>query len=175
MSIFKKNSREKSEKFRSKPANVPEIDDISYIQEMKHSKLDAWNQYDVLLAARGYGWEAILDWADYMANSDISRISKVAVSEMPGMPEKDCLNEYLQSGSFSNSEVFKNEKGLFAIGGISKELRAPVQIIWINQTRVLRFFTVTNDEVLMTRYIETMIRRTFNTPNSMKLAKPVEK
>ena len=151
-----------------------EIDDISYIKEIKRSKAGAWVQYDVLLAARGYGWETILDWADYVAGEDVSKISKVAVALMPGMPETDYLNEYSQSGSFSKTEQLKIEKGLFTIGGLSKELGAPLQIVWLNQTNVLRFFTTTDDETLMTRYIETMIRRTFNTPDSMKLAKPVE-
>ena len=158
-----------------KKKNKPEyeIDDLSYIQEMAHSKLGNWEQYDVLLAARGYGWDTILDWADYMAQEDVDNISKAAFSVMPGMGEKDFLSEYKQSGSFSQTGVLKNEYGLLTIGGMSKRLRAPVQIIWLNQTRSLRFFTIVKDEVLMTRYIETMIRKTFNTPDEMKLAKPI--
>jgi len=141
---------------------------------MAHSKLGNWEQYDVLHAARGYGWDMILDWADYMVQEDVENISKASLSVMPGMEEKDFLSEYKQSGSFSQTDVLKNEYGLLTIGGMSKRLRAPVQIIWLNQTRSLRFFTIVKDEVLMMRYFETMIRKTFNTPDEMKLAKPVE-
>ena len=159
-----------------KRKNKPEyeIDNLSYIQEMAHSKLSNWEQYDVLLAARGYGWDMILDWADYMVQEDVENISKASLSVMPGMEEKDFLSEYKQRGSFSQTDVLKNEYGLLTIGGMSKRLRAPVQIIWLNQTRSLRFFTIVKDEVLMMSYFETMIRKTFNTPDEMKLAKPFE-
>ena len=64
---------------------------------------------------------------------------------------------------------------MLAVGGISRVLKAPVKIVWFNQTRILRFFTPVGDEQLMTRYIETVIRRTFGTKDAMKLAKPVPK
>jgi hypothetical protein len=47
--------------------------------------------------------------------------------------------------------------------------------VWYNQTRVLRLFTHINDETLVTKYVETIIRRTFGTKDAMKLAKPVPK
>lgn len=47
---------------------------------MAHSKLGNWEQYDVLLAARGYGWDMILDWADYMVQEDVENISKASLS-----------------------------------------------------------------------------------------------
>ena len=62
---------------------------------------------------------------------------------------------------------------MLAIGGISRTLKMPVKIVWFNQTRVLRFFTPVDDEMLLTKYIETVIRRTFGTKDAMKLAKPV--
>jgi len=46
-------------------------------------------------------------------------------------------------------------------------------VVWFNQTRVLRFFTTIDDDTLMTKYIETVIRRTFGTEDAMKLAQPV--
>ena len=109
-----------------------------------------------------------------MMQEDVENISKASLSVIPGMEEKDFLSEYKQSGSFSQTDVLKNEYGLLTIDGMSKRLRAPVQIIWLNQARSLRFFTIVKDEVLMMRYFETTIRKTFNTPDEMKLAKPVE-
>jgi hypothetical protein len=40
---------------------------------------------------------------------------------------------------------------------------------------VLRVFSQIKDETLITKYVETIIRRTFGTKDAMKLAKPVEK
>ena len=38
------------------------LDDVSYIREMKHLR-GLWQRYDFLLAARGYGWDTMVDWA----------------------------------------------------------------------------------------------------------------
>ena len=63
--------------------------------------------------------------------------------------------------------------GVLSVAGISKTLGAPMKIVWINQTQVLRFFTLVEDELLIKKYAETTIRRTFGTDNAMKLGKPI--
>ena len=66
------------------------------------------------------------------------------------------------------------ERGMLAVGGMSRMLhRCPVKIVWFNQTRIIRIFTFPNDDELLLRYAETLIRRTFGTPDAMKPAKPV--
>ena len=152
-----------------------EIDDMSYIAEIKHSMCGAWHQYDVSLAARGYGWGAMLDWADYMVSADLDHISKASKSMIVGAPEENILDEYIKIGSFKEMPLLQEEAGILSVGGMSKTVGGPVQIVWINQTRFLRFFTITDNEDLMRRYVETVIRRTINTPDAMKLARPVEK
>ncbi|WP_455679332.1 hypothetical protein [Streptococcus sp.] len=149
------------------------LDDDSYIQEIRHSSQEAWHQYDVLLAARGYGWDAMVDWANYMSEADLMNISTVTYSALPGSKEVECIESFRQNGNdFSKMIELKDEQSSLAIGGESKILKVPVKIVWFNQTRTLRFFTLfLDDEKLMERYIETMIRRTFSTPDAMKLAK----
>ena len=56
------------------------------------------------------------------------------------------------------------------IAGMSEKLCAPLKIVWFNQTRTLRFFTHVDDELLLRKYVETVIRRTFNTKDEMKPA-----
>ena len=65
------------------------------------------------------------------------------------------------------------EAGALGIGGMSKIVGGPVKIVWINQTRVIRIFTPANDEDLLTRYAESVIRRNFGTADAMKKGKPV--
>ena len=150
------------------------IDDISYIREIKQHINGVWWQYDVLLEARVYGWETMVDWAAYMESADLDNISTVTVAEMANMPETELINDYRQcSGNLKEFDKLSFERGQLAIGGISRVLVAPVKIVWFNQTKVLRFFTLIDDEELLTRYIETVIRRTFGTEDAMKLAKPV--
>lgn len=151
------------------------LDDISYIQEMKHIR-GPWQQYDVLLAARGYGWNTMVDWAAYMESADLDAISTITTAEMVNMPSTELIDQYRKEpNGIKNFAALKEEKGLLAIGGISRMLKAPVKIVWFDQTRVLRFFTPIDDEELLTKYIETAIRRTFGTKDAMKKAKPVPK
>ena len=71
--------------------------------------------------------------------------------------------------------AFELKKVIFILCGISRELKAPMKIVWINQTRVLRFFTLLDDELFVRRYAETVVRRSFGTENAMKLGKPIPK
>ena len=64
------------------------LDDISFIQDMKHIAGDGpWHQYDFLLAAQPYGWEYMVDTAAYMESADLDGISTVTTAEMANMPE----------------------------------------------------------------------------------------
>lgn len=150
------------------------LDDITYIRDIKHTRTKAWHQYDVLLEARGYGWDMMIYWADYMSQADLEHISQVTISPIVGVEEKDITKSYLKHGSkCSQTPELTTELGVLSVAGTSKALKAPMKIVWINQTRILRFFTLVDDELLMTKYAETVIRRTFGTENEMKLAKPI--
>ena len=64
--ILLDNKRKTKAKTKAKSANEAEtmLDDISYIQEIKHLHGNAgnvvWQQYDILLAAQHYDWETIV-------------------------------------------------------------------------------------------------------------------
>lgn len=148
------------------------VDDVSFIKEMQHIN-GPWQQYDFLLAAMGYGWEYMVDSADYMTKADLDNIGTVSVSFLIGSPEEERVDEYRACGSIKEMNSLKEEAGALGLGGISRIVGAPVKIVWINQTRVLRFFSPVDDEDLMLRYAETVIRRTFGTENAMKKYKPV--
>lgn len=69
----------------------------------------------------------------------------------------------------------KTENGVLSIAGISTTLKVPIKIVWFNQTKILRFFTLIDDELLIKKYAETVIRRTFRTQDAMKLGKDISK
>lgn len=112
---------------------------------MKHIAAGSWHQYDVLLAARGYGWDMMKDWADYMAEADLEFISEVTAGSL-GTQGKDITASYSSNGSKCKStpELY-TEMGVLSVAGMSKALKAPMKIVWINQTQVLRFFTLSDD------------------------------
>ena len=153
------------------------LDDMSYIAEMQHITNGTWHQYDVLLAANGYGWNYMVDSAAYLEEVELDDISKLAVALISGAEDQDLLEEYKNSGAANLKEFDKlseeNEMGVLSIGGISRTINAPVMVVWFNQTNTLRVFTTVDDDTLMTKYIETVIRRTFGTEDAMKLAQPV--
>ena len=177
MGLFNRNKKqnEKAAAPQSGTGGLPAevLNDVTYIRDMKHTR-GTWQQYDVLLAAQGYGWQMMVDWAAYMEKADLDGVSTLTVAEMANMPETELIDAYRKAGgglkAFAGLAV---EKGQLAVGGISRVLKAPTKIVWFNQTRVLRVFTLVDDEELLTRYIETMIRRTFGTKDAMKRAKPI--
>ena len=149
------------------------LDDITFIRDMKHIPAGPWHQYDVLLAARGYGWDMMKAWADYMSEADLEHISQVTVSSL-GVEATDITGSYLgNGGKCKSTPELDAERSVLSVAGMSKALKAPMKIVWFNQTQALRFFTLSADELLVRKYVETMIRRSFNTENAMKLGKPI--
>ena len=147
------------------------LDDITYIKQIKVSAFDPWQQYDVLLAARGYGWEDMKSWAEYMAKNDLKNVSSITSGTM-GQKEKELIKEY-DGTSIMNIPSLANEQGILTIAGDSQAIRNKVKIVWFNQCNYFRIFSLCKDEELMKRYIETVIRRSFHTADAMKLAKPL--
>ena len=70
-----------------------------------------------------------------------------------------------------NLKKLEAERGMLGIGGSSKVLRDLVKIVWINQTRTLRLFTTQDHGARIEPYVETVVRRTFGTPDAMKRGK----
>lgn len=150
------------------------LDDVTFIKSISHSMSGVWHQYDVLLASRGYGWDMMIDWAEYMNTSDLQGVSQVAVSDMMGGLEQELTDRYIAAGrKVASIEELQTERSSLSVAGLSATIGHPVKIVWINQTNTLRVFTTTGDEALVNKYVETVIRRTFGTPDAMKAAKPL--
>ena len=110
----------------------------------------------------------------YLESADIDKIESLTIQEMPGENDLELAHVYNQNKvGLKNFERIKEEYASLGISGRSRTLNDSVKIVWFNQTRILRIFTPINDETLITKYAETIIRRTFGTPDAMRLAKPV--
>ena len=172
--------RKRNAKTKAEDANEADamLDDVSYIQQMKHLYGNVgnafWKQYDILLATQHYGWETMVDWAAYMESADFDKIDSIAVANPTDDEGIELAHVYNQNKvGLKNIEWLKEEYGILSMAGHSRTLNDSVKIVWYNQTNTLRLFTHINDEVLVTKYVETLIRRTFGTKDAMKLAKPV--
>jgi len=120
--------------------------------------------------------ETMVDWAAYMESADIDKIESIVVSDLNDDTGIELAHVYNQNKvGLKNFDRLAEEHGILSIAGHSHTLSDSVKIVWFNQTRALRVFTHINDEVLITKYVETLVRRTFGTKDAMKLAKPVPK
>jgi hypothetical protein len=154
------------------------IDDDSYIESIQQLSgkvgFVTWQQYDILLATQKYGWETMVDLAAYLETSDIDSIDSLRVADMPDVNSVELAHVYNQSKvGLKNFDKLAEENGVLSITGHSRALHDSVKLVWFNQTRGLRLFTPINDETLVRRYIETVIRRTFGTNDAMKLARVI--
>ena len=151
------------------------LDDISYIEDIHHYSgkmgLVVWHQYDVLLATRPYGWDTMVKYVAYLAQADIKKVETLTTSDLAGGTDTELIDDYRRSDG-DLYRVLAEERGTLGIGGYSDTLKGPVKVVWYNQTRVLRIFVQSDDETLIRRYAETVIRASFGTEDAMKLAKP---
>lgn len=151
------------------------LDDITFISHMRRIALpdSSWQKYDVILNARGCGWDMIKDWADYLSEADLENISQVTTGIMMDV-SSPVTQSYIEHGrKCTQTPELDTEQGILSIAGMSKVLHAPVKIVWINQTNQLSLFTSVDDELTMRKYAETVARRTFGTKDAMKLGVPV--
>ena len=151
------------------------IDDDSYIESIEHLSgkvgVFIWQQYDILLATQKYGWDTMVDLVAYLETADINPIDSLTVSDMPSDEAVELSHVYkLSKVGLKNFDKLKEERGVLSIAGHSRTLNEDIKIVWFNQSRDLRLFTRSNDETLVRKYLETLIRRTFGTPDAMKLA-----
>ena len=139
--------------------------DPLYVNEIKHVMCGAWHQYDVLLNLRGYGWSQMLEWADYVAGADLERVEELTAQD--GQGTNNYTDEYGLWRNVRAIQALSMERGTLGIAGQSRVLGGPVKIVWLNQTSVLRIFTTFYDGIQIAKYVETLMRRTFRTPDQM--------
>ena len=137
---------------------------VSYIEDMKQLAFKmgdtVWQQYDILLATRGYGWDDIIEAADYLASADMDYIDSISTSSPT--EELELVHAYRQSkGRLKDLSLLAEEKGSLGLAGHSRKFDRSLKIVWYNQTRVLRIFSMFDDAALIREYVETMMQRAF--------------
>ncbi len=148
------------------------LDDITFIRAIRQSQSGPWHQYDVLLDARPYGWAMMVDWAAYLNGADLDAIGTVSVSH-PSGSETELVDSYRgHGGDLRQMPELQGEYSALGVGGASEVLGDLLKVVWFNQTNQLRLFTTRDHGARMERYVETLVRRTFGTPDAMKLGKP---
>ena len=143
-------------------------EDKTYIHAVSHAACGPWHQYDVLLNIPIYGWEYMLNWADYMVSSDMKQIDQVTVSGI-GTEDKNITSEFDADKGIKAMPTVADEYAMFGLAGVSNMTRGPIKIVWFNQTKMLRFFVTTRNDEFILKYTDTMVGRTFGTDKQMRL------
>ena len=143
-------------------------EDKTYIRAASHVACGPWHQYDVLLNVPIYGWEYILNWAEYMVSSDMKQIDQVTVAGI-GTEDKNITPEFDSDKGIKAMPTVADEYAMFGLAGISNMTRGPIKIVWFNQTKMLRFFVATRNADFILKYTDTMVGRTFGTDKQMRL------
>lgn len=130
-----------------------------YITKIQHSKVENWHIYDVRLTG-GMGWDYILASAQYVLDNDFSRLDGVSRAENLAVKEKEHTEAVKSSGNrLADCPDISREGSLLAVAGASKSLNISLKISWINQTKMLRIFTLTNINDLIEPYVNALMER----------------
>lgn len=149
------------------------LDDTSYVVRFEHTEQNGWHLYTLQMTG-GYGWEYMISSADYVKSVDFLDLQQVSYSMIAGAQEIDITKLFKNTNmKFAECKELENERGILSMAGVSKHAGIPVKIVWFNQTQILRFITPINDEIRIKKYAESLIRRNFGTPDSMKMGRPI--
>ena len=90
----------------------------------------------------GYGYDFMLDAAQVIIDSDFKEnTQRFAVAEIAGAEDQERLTE-LKAENFiiRNCDTSTREHGVLTISGMSDIMECPIQIVFFNQTNIVRLF-----------------------------------
>jgi len=146
------------------------LDSYTWLEDVKHSMNGNWHVYDVTFYADGYDWDYVRNSAEYMILNDVTKVVEVKVADTV---EYNITDEFMQYGSLLSTPSMNNEYRVMSVAGFSRVLNKNMMIIWFTNARVLKFITELEDETMLRKYAETMLRRNFGTENEMKTGRPI--
>lgn len=90
----------------------------------------------------GYGYDFMLDAAQVIIDSDFKEnTQRFAVAEIAGAEDQERLTE-LKAENFiiRNCDTSRREHGVLTVSGMSDIMECPIQIVFFNQTNIVRLF-----------------------------------
>lgn len=90
-------------------------------------------------ATWGYGWDFMLDAAQTIIDSDWkNELERVAIGKI-GTEDQECTEDVHRAGNeLRRCGKLSEEQGILVIAGISHIMECPVQLMFYNQTNVIR-------------------------------------
>lgn len=145
------------------------LDSFTWLEDVKHSMNGSWHVFDVTFFAGEYDWNHVRNNAEYTIMHDLTKVVEVKVADTA---EYNITEEFMQYGSLLSTPSLDREYNVMSVAGFSKVLNKNMMVIWFTNARVMKFITDLEDETLLKKYAETLLRENFGTENAMKMGKP---
>ncbi len=89
-----------------------------------------------------YGYEFMLDAAQILIDTDFKdKVQRFAVAEISGAEDQERINELkAENYIIRDCDTSKREHGVLTISGMSDVMECPVQVVFFNQTNIVRIF-----------------------------------
>ncbi len=146
------------------------LDSYTWLENVQKSMYGSWYVYDVTFYADGYDWEYIRNSAEYMIYNDLTKVVEVKIADTV---EYNITEEFMQHGSLLTTPSMNTQRNVLSVAGLSRVLNKNMMIIWFADARGMKFITEFDDETLLKKYAETLLRKNFGTENEMKTGKPI--
>lgn len=90
-----------------------------------------------------YGYGFMLDAAQAVINTDFrDQLQRVAIGSAAGAGQEECIGEVRKAGNIlRNCSKVARENGVLIVSGLSSIMECPVQLMFYNQTNVIRLCT----------------------------------
>ncbi len=90
----------------------------------------------------GYGYDFMLDAAQVIIDSDFKEnTQRFAVAEIAGAEDQERLTELkAENYIIRNCDTSTREHGVLTVSGMSDIMECPIQIVFFNQTNIVRLF-----------------------------------
>ena len=141
--------RVKQKENKMKQFNDEYLDDVTYIKDIRHMQMGPWHQYDILLDAQSYGWDYILDSADYMAAADLKHINEVQTGDLK-VQTVDITDPYHEHNNKFSEESVKcleelAKRALFDNDEAAYRLSSAFAVYFADMPSVMKWVKVTHE------------------------------
>ena len=102
---------------------------------------DGWMVVDYS-ATWKYGYDLMLDLCQVIIDTDFqNNLQRIATTQVPGGEPAECLENVKQCDfDLRKCDATSKESSALIIAGISRVMQCPIQMMFFNQTNVVRLF-----------------------------------
>lgn len=139
---------------------LPEDDCLCAVRQLRPMADGPWEGYEFRLSG-DYGWQYMLENAQYMADADLRDVGSVTAGANPMGENRQFIEEVQANGGrIDTCPALHDERENLGVGGISRTFGVPTKVVWYNRTDLLRVF-VRGEARDIVDYARHIVKRDF--------------